>query len=116
MLTVLRIIDHEMFSIVAGPLGVIANRRNALTRTCRIPQEILGRIFLHYQRTGFSYLSTREQKGDILASLCDRALVGPCRRARLPPLARRGVSDPPAVVQHRPAPGAHLRPTHAHAL
>ncbi|KAF8263586.1 hypothetical protein EI94DRAFT_1740599 [Lactarius quietus] len=48
--TVLRVVDHEMFSIVAGPLGVIANRRNTLTRTCRIPQEILGQIFLHYQR------------------------------------------------------------------
>ena len=51
---ILRIVDHEMFSIVAGPLGVIANRRNTLTQTCRIPQEILGQVFLHYQRTNFS--------------------------------------------------------------
>jgi hypothetical protein len=52
--TILRMVDHEMFSIVAGPLGVIANRRNALTRTCRIPREILGQIFLYYQRTHFT--------------------------------------------------------------
>jgi hypothetical protein len=51
-----------MFSILAGPLGTIANRRNTLTRTCRIPQEILGRIFIQYQRVGFSYLSTANKK------------------------------------------------------
>ncbi|KAH9048662.1 hypothetical protein EDB83DRAFT_2676925 [Lactarius deliciosus] len=47
----LRLVDREMFAIVAGPLGVIAKRRNKLTRTCRIPPEVLGQIFLHYQRT-----------------------------------------------------------------
>ena len=47
----MRLVDHEMHAILAGPLGVIANRRNTLTRTCRIPSEILGQIFLHYKRT-----------------------------------------------------------------
>ena len=60
--TVLRMVDHEMFSILAGPLGVIANRRNTLTRTCRIPQEILGQIFLHYQRVYFSSWAPANKK------------------------------------------------------
>ena len=61
--TVLRMVDHEMFAIVAGPLGVIANRRNSLTRTCRIPHEILGQIFLHYQRAPFSFCNPDKEKG-----------------------------------------------------
>ena len=60
-------VDHEMLAIVAGPLGVIANRRNTLTRTCRIPHEILGQIFLHYQRSPLGFCISGHENGSPLA-------------------------------------------------
>ena len=42
---------------------MIANRRNKLTRTCRIPPEILGQIFLHYQRTSLGLCIPENEKG-----------------------------------------------------
>ncbi|KAI9445900.1 hypothetical protein H4582DRAFT_2069206 [Lactarius indigo] len=58
----LRLVDREMFAIVAGPLGVIAKRRNKLTRTCRIPPELLGQIFLYYQRTSLDLCIPENEK------------------------------------------------------
>jgi len=51
-----------MHAILAGPLGVIANRRNTLTRTCRIPSEILGQIFLHYKLTSLGFCVFQKEK------------------------------------------------------
>ncbi|KAH9052534.1 hypothetical protein EDB87DRAFT_501912 [Lactarius vividus] len=58
----IRLVDREMFAIVAGPLGVIAKRRNKLTRTCRIPPELLGQIFLHYQHTSLGLCILENEK------------------------------------------------------
>ncbi|KAH9052533.1 hypothetical protein EDB87DRAFT_1835844 [Lactarius vividus] len=70
----LRLVNREMSAIFAGPFRIIGSRRNALTRSCRIPPEILGEIFLHYQLSSSSFSFPSQNGRETFSALCSTVL------------------------------------------
>ena len=63
-----------MSAIFAGPFRIIGSRRNALTRSCRIPPEILGQIFVHYQLSSSSFGFPSKNGREKYSALCSTVL------------------------------------------
>ncbi|KAH9038168.1 hypothetical protein EDB85DRAFT_2287595 [Lactarius pseudohatsudake] len=70
----LRLVNREMSAIFAGPFRMIGSRRNALTRSCRIPPEILSQIFLHYQLSSSSFSFPPQNGRETYPALCSTVL------------------------------------------
>ncbi|KAH9170440.1 hypothetical protein EDB89DRAFT_1306448 [Lactarius sanguifluus] len=70
----LRLVNREMSTIFAGPFRMIGSRRNALTRSCRIPPEILSQIFLHYQLSSSSFSFPSQNGREAYPALCSTVL------------------------------------------
>lgn len=70
----LRLINREMSAIFAGPYRMIGSRRNALTRSCRIPPEILSQIFAHYQLSSSSFCFPSQDDREKYSALCSTVL------------------------------------------
>ncbi|KAH8981137.1 hypothetical protein EDB92DRAFT_2107027 [Lactarius akahatsu] len=70
----LRLVNREMSAIFAGPFRMIGSRHNALTRSCRIPPEILSQIFLHYQLSSSSFSFPSQNGRETYPALCSTVL------------------------------------------
>ncbi|KAI9445899.1 hypothetical protein H4582DRAFT_2093700 [Lactarius indigo] len=70
----LRLVNKEMSAIFSGPFRMIGSRRNALTRSCRIPPEILSEIFLHYQLSSSSFSFPSQNGREKYPALCKTVL------------------------------------------
>ncbi|KAH9048661.1 hypothetical protein EDB83DRAFT_2676924 [Lactarius deliciosus] len=70
----LRLVNREMSAVFAGPFRMIGSRRNALTRSCRIPPEILSQIFLHYQLSSSSFTFPSQNARGTYPALCSTVL------------------------------------------
>ena len=63
-----------MSAIFAGPFRMIGSRRNSLTRSCRIPPEILSQIFVHYQLSSSSFSFPSQNDREKYSALCSTVL------------------------------------------
>ena len=63
-----------MSAIFAGPYRMIGSRRNSLTRSCRLPPEILSQIFIHYQLSSSSFSFPSQNGREAYSTLCRTVL------------------------------------------
>jgi hypothetical protein len=63
-----------MSAIFAGPYRMIGSRHNSLTRSCRLPPEILGQIFVHYQESSSSFSFPSRKGRENYSPLCKTVL------------------------------------------
>ncbi|KAN0127159.1 hypothetical protein V8E53_015029 [Lactarius tabidus] len=68
------LINKEMSAIFAGPYRMIGSRHNSLTRSCRLPPEILGQIFVHYQESSSSFSFPSRKGRENYSPLCKTVL------------------------------------------
>ena len=64
------LLNREMSAIFAGPYRMIGGRRNSLTRSCRLPPEILSQIFVHYQLSSSSFSFPPKKSRENYPPLC----------------------------------------------